>query len=148
MRRLSLISTVLLLGLALVAAATATQTEPNSAADAPASGLTGSAERGRYVVHELSMCVQCHSPRDRSGELLEDRLLTGGAIPVKSPFNGPRWAFHAPNIKNLAGYTEEQFINFMMTGIRPDGTEARAPMPPFRMNRDDAQAVYDYLTTP
>ena len=109
---------------------------------------TGSAsqvERGEYLVHSASMCVQCHSPRDRFGALRSDRLLTGGAVPVKSPYAGPRWAFQAPNLRNLPGYDAEDFLQLMQTGKRTDGTSPRLPMPPFRMSAADAEAVYAYL---
>lgn len=105
-----------------------------------------SVQRGEYIAKDVAMCVQCHSARDRRGNLLEDRLFLGAPLPVKSPFEGaPRWAFTAPNLRNVPGYTEEEFITFLSTGIRPNGQEARAPMPPYRMNESDAKAVYDFL---
>lgn len=119
----------------------------SDASDAPTAPVdSASVQQGEYIANHVAMCVQCHSPRDRRGELLEDRLFLGAPLPVKSPFRGaPRWAFTAPNLRNVPGYTEEEFITFMMTGIRPNGEEARAPMPPLRMNATDAKAVYDYL---
>ncbi|MEM9407094.1 MAG: cytochrome c [Acidobacteriota bacterium] len=104
-------------------------------------------ERGRYLVHNASMCVQCHSPRDRFGELKTNRLLSGGAVPVKSPFAGPRWAFMAPNLRNLPGYSKEDFLLLMETGRKMDGTMPRLPMPPFRFSTEDAEAIYAYLKT-
>jgi mono/diheme cytochrome c family protein len=102
-------------------------------------------ERGRYLVHQVAMCVQCHSPRDRSGELLSDRLLRGAAVPVQSPFLGPRWAFSAPNIVRAPGYDQEAFVRLLTTGINNQDRPPRAPMPPFRMTREDAEAVWSYL---
>ena len=40
---------------------------------------SGEVERGRYLVHHVAMCVQCHSPRDRYGELEQNRLLRGAS---------------------------------------------------------------------
>ncbi len=116
-------------------------------ADANANPANGSPRsRGEYLANDLAMCVQCHSPRDARGELIPDRHFQGAPIPVKSPYSGaPRWAFTAPNLRRLPGYTEEQFLEFMTTGVRPNGTHARSPMPPFRMDSQDARAVYDYL---
>ncbi len=54
----------------------------------PPAGLI---ERGRYLVHNVAMCVQCHSPRDENGELIETALLTGAPMPVKSPFPNRIW---------------------------------------------------------
>ena len=112
-----------------------------------ASTTNAQVERGKYLVHSASMCVQCHSPRDRFGELRTDRLLTGGAVPVKSPFAGPRWAFQAPNLRNLPGYAKEDFLQLMQSGKRTDDTSPRLPMPPFRFSADDAEAIYAYLKT-
>ncbi len=113
---------------------------------APAADVdTTQSERGRYLVHSVAMCVQCHSPRNQKGELRTDRLLTGGAVPVTNPFVGPRWAYTAPNLINLPGYTEEQFVTLLTTGIRPAGDQPRAPMPPFRMTAEDARAIWTYL---
>ena len=122
--------------------------QTDDAADAQPSEATASpsVQRGEYLANQVAMCVQCHSARDRRGNLLEDRLFLGAPLPVKSPFEGaPRWAFTAPNLRNVPGYTEAEFITFLTTGIRPNGEEARAPMPPYRMDEADAKAVYDYL---
>ncbi len=103
-------------------------------------------ERGRYLVHEAALCVQCHSPRDRRGELDTSRLLTGGAIPFKSPWTGARrWAFQAPNLRNALGYTEEEWVRFLGTGVRRSGDTPRPPMPPYRLSEQDARAIYEYL---
>lgn len=140
-----------LAGLMLVALASTVPAiaQTDDAADAQsteAPAASPSVQRGEYIANDVAMCVQCHSARDRRGNLLEDRLFLGAPLPVKSPFEGaPRWAFTAPNLRNVPGYTEEEFITFLTTGIRPNGQEARAPMPPYRMDATDAKAVYDYL---
>ena len=135
---------------AAVAAATAlcgvVLAQSDAAGDVAAGAQSAQIERGRYLVHEASMCVQCHSPRDRQGDLDESRLLTGGAIPFKAPWPGAqRWAFQAPNLRNALGYTEQEWVTFLTTGVRPSGDMPRPPMPPYRMTADDAQAIYAYL---
>ncbi|MEJ1973604.1 MAG: hypothetical protein WDM96_14425 [Lacunisphaera sp.] len=57
----------------------------------------------------------------------------------------PAWAPAAPAIAGLEGFTTEQAVKFLMTGERPSGVAPRPPMPEYRMNRDDAQAVVAYL---
>ena len=102
--------------------------------------------RGEYIVNKASMCVQCHSPRDRAGDIIAGQQLTGGAIPFTSPFQqGPKWGFQAPSIKGLVGWTEEEAVRLLTSGKRRNGETPRAPMPPFRMSREDAQAAVAYL---
>jgi mono/diheme cytochrome c family protein len=114
-----------------------------AAAVAEAQGpATGS--RGEYIVHHVAMCVQCHSPRDREGNLVESKLLQGARVPVASPWRD-MWALAAPQIAGLPGFTDEQVTTLLMTGHRPDGEAPLPPMPSFRMNRADAAAVVSYL---
>ena len=113
-------------------------------APAPA-GEGGGVERGRYLVHRVSLCVQCHSPRDENGRLLETRLLSGARIPVDSPFPGQPWAYQAPDIRGMLGYTEEEGVRLLTEGITRNGTAPRPPMQQFRMTREDARAVVAYL---
>lgn len=136
----------------------AAATKPDREADPPSaseqSRSRGSAgtdrdaaiERGRYLVHDVAMCVICHSPHFPSGELHPRRLLHGGRIPLESPFPRQEWAFMAPRLAGLpGGWTEERLIELLTTGQRPEGPRPRPPMPPFRMNREDAAAVAAYL---
>lgn len=103
------------------------------------------AEHGRYLVHHVAMCVQCHTPRDQHGELIEARLLGGDALPVASPFRDIRFAFRAPRIAGLPGYTREQGVRLLTSGIAANGMPPLAPMPPFRMTDADAEDVVAYL---
>jgi mono/diheme cytochrome c family protein len=102
-------------------------------------------ERGKYLVENAAMCVQCHSPRDTKGELIQGKLLSGARVPLASPWPGEKWAAHAPKIAGLPGWIKEDFVTLLMTGKRPTGEIPRAPMPPFRMTREDAEAIADYL---
>jgi len=106
----------------------------------------GNVEQGHYLTTQVAMCVMCHSPRDRSGRLIEDRLFRGAPMPVRSPFPGQQWAFTAPSIAGLpGGWTEDDLVRLLTTGRRPDGTQPMPPMPPFRMNEADARAVAAFL---
>lgn len=106
----------------------------------------GVIERGRYLAHDVAMCVICHSPHFSTGELDARRLLHGGRIPLESPFPRQEWAFMAPRLAGLpGGWTEERLIELLTTGRRPEGPAPRPPMPPFRMTREDAAAVAAYL---
>jgi mono/diheme cytochrome c family protein len=108
----------------------------------------GRVARGEYLVTHVAMCVQCHSPRNDRGDLDRERLLQGGPIPVKSPWARQEWAAQAPALVGLpGGWSEEQLADFLQTGKDRNGRAARSPMPPFRMNREDALAVAAYLKT-
>lgn len=102
--------------------------------------------RGEYLVHGVGLCIDCHSPRDERGEFLEGRHLTGSPIGFKPLVDMP-WMPVAPRLAGLpAGYSENSMVHFLMTGERPNGLPPTLPpMPPYRMNREDAEAVAGYL---
>lgn len=102
--------------------------------------------RGKYIVEQVAMCVQCHTPRTQNGQLLLSRYLQGAAVPVAAPANFQiDWAYKAPAIIGLPGYTRQEGIRLLMEGITPDRRTPKAPMPKFRLTRADAEAVVDYL---
>ncbi|HTO04557.1 MAG TPA: c-type cytochrome [Opitutus sp.] len=105
-------------------------------------------ERGRYIVHGVGLCIDCHSPRNERGEFIENRHLTGAPLAFKPTMEMP-WMPAAPRIAGLpAGYTAEEVVQFLMTGQRPHGLPPTLPpMPPYRMNREDAEATVAYLRT-
>lgn len=105
----------------------------------------GSAERGKYIVERVAMCIQCHTPRDGEGNLLLSQLLHGAPMPVRSPFSTSTWALAAPRIAGMPGYTDEQGIRLLTEGITRRGTPPQPPMPPFRMNEQDARDVVKFL---
>jgi hypothetical protein len=92
------------------------------------------------------MCIDCHSPRDEKGAFVESKHLTGSPLPFAPTVPMP-WMPASPKIAGLpAGFTKADTIHFLMTGERPNGKPAPLPpMPPYRMNRDDAEAVTAYL---
>ena len=114
----------------------------------PRTESTNSSEQiqhGEYLVLHVAMCVQCHTPRDQEGRLEKTRLLQGAPMPVQSPFPSSPWAFQAPTIAGLPGWTAEDAITFLQTGKRADGSSPRPPMPPFRLTPEDATAIVAYL---
>ncbi len=102
--------------------------------------------RGKYIVEQVAMCIECHTPRDDNGQLLRSRYLEGAAVPVKAPpYPRMKWAVKAPALAGLPGYTKEEGVRLLIQGITRDGRTPNPPMPPFRMNRADAEAVVAYL---
>ena len=104
-------------------------------------------ERGRYITHDLAMCVQCHSPRDEAGRLLAGEEFHGAPVPAVNTIRGLEWALRAPNIAGLVGFTDEQEMQLLTRGHADGRPAPKPPMPPFRMTREDARAVIAYLRT-
>lgn len=101
-------------------------------------------ERGRYLAHGSALCIDCHSPRDEHGQFIPGRHLTGAVIGF-TPVAPMPWAPAAPAIAGLKGFTREQAVHFLMTGERPGGSPPRPPMPAYRLDREDAEALVAYL---
>lgn len=118
-------------------------------ASAPASKADDEAlyKHGEYIVHKLAMCIDCHSPRGEGGVFLEGRHLMGAPIGFTPSMPMPFWATLAPPIAGLpSGWTHDHMVEYLMSGTRPHNLPpSMPPMPPYRMNADDAKAVAHYL---
>jgi hypothetical protein len=89
--------------------------------------------------------VQCHSPRDERGRIIVEQEFTGAPMPVRGPSWHPDFPYRAPALKGLPGFTDEQIVMLLTEGHAGDRPSPRPPMPPFRMNKADAEAVVAYL---
>jgi len=101
--------------------------------------------RGEYLVKALGQCADCHTPRNDHGEFVMEQWLHGAKLDFAMITPIPVWADAAPNIAGLPGWDQEKAIQFFMTGLAPNGQPARPPMPQYKMNRADAEAVVAYL---
>lgn len=103
---------------------------------------------GRYLVHSVGMCVDCHSPRGATGAFVSGKDLMGAPIDFK-PLQPMPWMPTAPRLAGLPpGYTKEHLVQYLMTGARPQGLPPTLPpMPAFRMNQADAEAIATYLAS-
>ena len=102
-------------------------------------------ERGKYIVENVAMCERCHTPRDENGNAERSNWLKGGPIQLTQTYPTPTWATREPRIAGAPPGTDEQFITLLTTGISRTGAPPALPMPPFRMTREDAEAVLAYL---
>ena len=119
-------------------------------ASACASGSTHlpNRDRGRYLVEQVGLCKDCHSPRNERGEFLVDRWLQGSMIPFKPTIPMP-WAEVSIPIAGLPTLPDDaQAMTFLTTGVLPGGRLPRPPMPPYRFSPEDARDVIAYLRHP
>jgi mono/diheme cytochrome c family protein len=103
--------------------------------------------RGKYIVENLSICGQCHTPRDNNGAPDHTKWLQGASVWLKSAEPSENWPLQAPRIAGALPGTDAEMITLLTTGIWRTGTYLRPPMPQFRMSRPDAEAVIAYLKT-
>lgn len=101
--------------------------------------------RGKYIVENVAMCPQCHTPRQSDGELDSRRPLDGAAEFFQPPHPDANWPLKAPRIGGNPPASDQDLIKLLMTGVWTDGKPLRLPMMPFRMNEADAKAVVAYL---
>ncbi|HLH77569.1 MAG TPA: c-type cytochrome [Candidatus Binataceae bacterium] len=101
--------------------------------------------RGRYLVNNVAMCGECHSPKIKN-QPDPNHWLQGAQLHFHPGKPVPWFALYAPSIAGLpAGWSQAQVARFLETGATPGGVPPRAPMPAYRMDRADAEAVAAYL---
>ena len=132
---------VTLFSLSLVAALGISRSAAQKQATAPGTEI----KRGEYLVEQIAMCGDCHSPRNERGELRHDAWLRGARIwiqPVKPISN---WADRAPALAGLPSFTERQVEYVLENGTGPNGEELHPPMHIYHMDHADAKAIASYL---
>jgi mono/diheme cytochrome c family protein len=135
--KLSLTACLLLVGSS--SQSTIAQTKQGKKADSSV------VERGKYIVENVAMCERCHTARDENGNPERSNWLKGGPVQLTQTYPTPTWAAREPRIARTPPGTDEQFITLLTTGISRTGRPPDLPMPPFRMTRQDAEAVLAYL---
>ena len=101
--------------------------------------------RGKYLVEDVGLCGDCHTPHNEKGEPVAGQLFKGATLPFKPIVPMPVWADKASNIAGLPGWEKDAAIKFLMTGIAYNGLPGRPPMPQYRFNQQDATAIVAYL---
>lgn len=91
-------------------------------------------EYGRYVTKHVSLCADCHTPRNlMSGDFYYDSLLAGSSFRFGEDEPVPVTSF-ARNITpdtatGIGSWTEEEFLRLMTTGVGPEGKVRTRHMP-------------------
>lgn len=101
--------------------------------------------RGKYLVEQVGLCADCHTPRGPGGVFDQSRWLQGAPLGFAATVPMPAWAEFAPAIAGLPNYTDEQALAFLTAGRTPHGRPLRPPMPEYRFSPEDAAAVLAYL---
>jgi mono/diheme cytochrome c family protein len=105
------------------------------------------ADHGRYLVEQVGMCWDCHSPRDQQGQIIPEQWLQGAALPFVPTVPMP-WAPVSKPIAGLPTLTDDQALTFLTTGVLPGGRASLPPMPQYRFSPADARDVIAYLRQP
>lgn len=104
----------------------------------PGTAGAQSIAHGKYLVEQVGMCSDCHTPRDATGRSIADQALHGAPLDFR-PLQPMPIAEAAPALAGLpAHYTPVQVAAFLQTGKRPDGSMPRPPMPHYRLSEQDA----------
>jgi mono/diheme cytochrome c family protein len=110
---------------------------PSGAAQFTPTG--GSVAQGKYLVTRAVLCSDCH------GANLHGETLPFAMLPGKMP-PGMKFEKNAPNIVAMVSSgPADKWVRFFETGVDPSGKQPDIPMPRFRFNHSDAQAIVAYL---
>ena len=123
------------------AAAQATRT----AAAMQATSGGDAASRGKYIVEDVAMCGNCHTPRLSNGQLDRTRWLAGASNPYLPAQPRSDWPINVPRLAGTPPTTDAGMITLLTTAVWIDGKPLDDPMPHFHMTRADAEAVVAYL---
>jgi len=115
-------------------------------ARAPSSGI----ERGRYLAEHVSLCGDCHTPRNSIGVPKRSLYLAGAN--AKTGFLGE----DVPNITpdketGIGDWKREDIVEVLLTGTKPDLDNIQGLMAEViehgykSMTKQDALAIADYL---
>ncbi|MCA0054681.1 MULTISPECIES: cytochrome c [unclassified Mesorhizobium] len=114
----------------------------------PNPSRTGAWNRGAYLVEVLGHCGACHTPRNTTFGMDEDRKLAGGSAGIWQAFN-----ISGDKIAGIGGWSDEELFRFLKTGAMPGKAYAGGPMAETVMNSlqylsdDDIHAIVAYLRT-
>jgi mono/diheme cytochrome c family protein len=110
-------------------------------------------ERGKYLAHNVTVCMDCHSTRDWSqfaGPISGDNIGGGGERFDKNM--GFPGTFFAKNITPyaLGSWTDGELLRAITSGVNKDG-KALFPVMPYhhygKMDKEDIYSIIAYIRT-
>jgi mono/diheme cytochrome c family protein len=112
-------------------------------------GQNGQAGRGKYLTEKVAQCQECHTQRLVTGQLDRSAWLKGGTLDLSREKVPPKSSIVTPDITSggalWKGWGERGMLQFLETARNPEGRIAAAPMPPYKLRLDDAEAIVAYL---
>ena len=108
-------------------------------------GQDSERERGRYLVENVAMCTECHTPRNANGDLERNAWLQGAPIWIMPVRPIKNWADHAPPLAGFPSLSDAEGERVLEQGIGPEGEALRPPMHIYHMKPADAKAIIAYL---
>jgi mono/diheme cytochrome c family protein len=104
--------------------------------------------RGTELVRHVAACGQCHTPLTPSGTPIASLELAGG-ITKKLPLGTITPPNITPDLQTgIGSWTDQDVVNALRTGRRPDGTIIGPPMPIVfyrKLSDSDAFSIAKYL---
>lgn len=106
--------------------------------------------RGAYL-SKITGCAGCHSPRTDAGDLIADRLMTGGNHPIAA---GALGRIYPPNITpdfetGIGKWSDGDIVKALKEGLAPNGRILSSAMPwrtqSCLLNEEDARAIAKFL---
>lgn len=106
--------------------------------------------RGKYIVDDVAMCGDCHTPHLQTGEPDMSKHLRGAPFDFTPIHPIPNLATQVPDItaQGLKGFTVEQVASILQGKRDNQGRpipQFSPPMPLYQMHKPDALAVATYL---
>ena len=89
----------------------------------PDAGQSSEWNNGRYLVEALAHCGTCHTPRNLTKGMDNDRPLEGGDLG-----GWIAWNITPDNLAGIGGWSENQLVDYMKTGFVTGQDSASGPM--------------------
>ncbi len=116
--------------------------------DTPVQAPKDGMERGRYLVEHVSLCGDCHTPKNFIGVPNRSLYLAGAKVGMLGK--------EIPNITpdketGIGEWSRNDIAELLLTGVKPDSDNAQGLMEEVieagykQMKKEDALAIADYL---
>ncbi len=100
-------------------------------------------------MEEVAKCQVCHTPRGPDGQLDREKWLKGTVLDFQPMHDVKDWHKTSPDLvpgsRLWQRWGEKGITEFLKTGVGPSGHAADPPMPTYKLNADDAEAIVQYL---